>query len=232
MSKEIDLRLGDFTDPVDGLASLGEKSVDCLIVDAPYSERTHSGQVQNERGTEIDYAHITPVQAFHYGAICARATRGWCLSLTDHVLFEHWQAGFGRYGFAPVPCVIRGMTVRLSGDGPSSWTVWLAVNRPRGLIDGTRRGAYVGPKEEMEIAGGKPLWLMEQLILDYTQPGDLVCDPCAGMGTTLLAAKRLGRRGIGWERDADTYARALERLSGTKPLPAGYYNDNQGSLAL
>jgi site-specific DNA-methyltransferase (adenine-specific) len=49
----------------------------------------------------------------------------------------------------------------------------------------------------MAVVGGKPLWLMERLVEDYSRPGDLVVDPCCGAGTTLLAALRTGRRAIG-----------------------------------
>jgi DNA modification methylase len=38
---------------------------------------------------------------------------------------------------------------------------------------------------------------MERLIDDYSKPKNLVCDPCAGAGTTLVAALKLGRRAIG-----------------------------------
>jgi len=38
------------------------------------------------------------------------------------------------------------------------------------------------------IIGGKPMWLMRALVRDYSRPGNLVCDPCAGGATTLIAA--------------------------------------------
>lgn len=44
-----------------------------------------------------------------------------------------------------------------------------------------------------------PYALAERLVLATTNPGDLVCDPFAGIGTVLLAAKRNGRRVIGFE---------------------------------
>ena len=37
----------------------------------------------------------------------------------------------------------------------------------------------------------------------YSEPGDLVVDPFAGFGTTVVEAQRLGRRGIGYEIDPD-----------------------------
>ena len=62
----------------------------------------------------------------------------------------------------------------------------------------------------------KPLSLMEKLIRDFTDPGDLILDPFAGSGTTGVAAIRLGRRFIGWERDPKYHAIAVKRLEDAK----------------
>lgn len=58
----------------------------------------------------------------------------------------------------------------------------------------------------------KPVALMEYLIQTYTNPGDLVLDNCAGSGSTLLAAKNLGRQYVGIEKDEEYYKICLERL--------------------
>jgi len=50
------------------------------------------------------------------------------------------------------------------------------------------------------------LSLAEAVVDSFTSPGDLVCDPYSGSGTTGVAAKVLGRRFIGAERDKK-YAR-------------------------
>ena len=63
----------------------------------------------------------------------------------------------------------------------------------------------------------KPEALLHRVILASTRPGDLVLDPFFGTGTTGAAAKRLGRRWIGIERDPD-YARLAEaRIGGVAP---------------
>lgn len=45
----------------------------------------------------------------------------------------------------------------------------------------------------------KPIYILKHLIKLFTDVGDVVIDPCAGSGTTLLAAKTLNRRAYGFE---------------------------------
>ena len=57
----------------------------------------------------------------------------------------------------------------------------------------------------------KPDGLIEGYIRHATKPGDLVLDPFAGSGTTLLAASRLGRLARGCEIKSDVVKIAVER---------------------
>lgn len=59
----------------------------------------------------------------------------------------------------------------------------------------------------------KPLTLMKRLVELYTDPDDLVVDPFCGSGTTLLAAKQLGREWLGFEQDPERHAVAASRLA-------------------
>ena len=61
----------------------------------------------------------------------------------------------------------------------------------------------------------KPIGLIKSFIEVFTDPGDVVIDPCAGSGVTLLAAEQLGRRGYGFEIKRE-YIRAFEKE--IKPL--------------
>jgi len=56
----------------------------------------------------------------------------------------------------------------------------------------------------------KPEALLHRVILASTRPGDVILDPFFGSGTTGAVAKRLKRRWIGIERDAE-YARIAEQ---------------------
>ena len=58
----------------------------------------------------------------------------------------------------------------------------------------------------------KPVGSLKPLIEAYTKPGDIVLDPFAGSGSTLVAAKEAGRRFIGIELDPDHQHTATLRL--------------------
>lgn len=45
----------------------------------------------------------------------------------------------------------------------------------------------------------KSIHVLRKLIYTFTDPGDVVIDPCAGSGVTLLAAEQLGRKAYGFE---------------------------------
>jgi DNA modification methylase len=57
----------------------------------------------------------------------------------------------------------------------------------------------------------KPMELIERLIRNSSNPGDLVFDPFAGSGTTLLAAAKLGRKAIGCDIDPEAIALCVKR---------------------
>jgi DNA modification methylase len=58
----------------------------------------------------------------------------------------------------------------------------------------------------------KPTSILLPLIENYARPGSLVIDPFAGSGSTLVAAKMLGRNWLGIEMDAKYHSVASKRL--------------------
>ena len=82
-----------------------------------------------------------------------------------------------------------------------------------------------GPERLKDAAGRKahptqkPEALLYRVLLASSNAGDLVLDPFFGTGTTGAAAKRLGRRWLGIERDADYAAAAQARIDKVRPLP-------------
>lgn len=60
----------------------------------------------------------------------------------------------------------------------------------------------------------KPVTLLKRLIEICTDPGDVVIDPCCGSGSTLRAARDLGRSAYGFEIDRTFYERAKNEMLG------------------
>jgi len=57
-----------------------------------------------------------------------------------------------------------------------------------------------------------PIHLLERIILMTTDEGDIILDPFSGTGTTSIAAKRLGRKYIGFELDTEYVNITLNKL--------------------
>lgn len=235
-TEAIDLRQGRWEDVLAGV------EVDAVITDPPYSARTHEGHFSGcsdeatdpewlaRRGYDdkrslrrpISYAAWGDDDVARFVTSWSPRCHGWFVVLTDHILaraFEAQLLEIGRYVFAPLPFVEPGKCPRMTGDGPASWSCWIVVARPKSREFsswGSLPGGYVLPKGSVEqtkdVVGGKPLGLMRALVRDYTKPGDLVCDPCAGAATTLIAAATERRRAIGAEVDPATHALAMKRI--------------------
>ncbi len=221
----IDLRCGRWQDAladVDG--------VDALITDPPYSARTDAGFMSHgshevATSTEIGYAPITRADADELAAFFAPRTKRWAVIFGDHISREWhaaaWEAQ-GWYVFAPVIWVKRGACPRFRADGPGSQVDHMMVARPRKNLDhedmGSRPGWYLvnTPRHGhgyTGVTGNKCHHGMRAIVRDYSRPGDLVCDPCAGGGTTLLAAAAEGRRAVGSEMAPVTFAAAQARIA-------------------
>ena len=67
----------------------------------------------------------------------------------------------------------------------------------------------------------KPVNLLKQLISIFTDPGDVVIDPCAGSGSTLRAARELDRHSYGFEIDREFFQKATEQMLG-EPAMSSY----------
>ena len=62
----------------------------------------------------------------------------------------------------------------------------------------------------------KPVDLLKFLIETFTDPGDVVIDPVAGSGSTLIACERTNRKGYGFEIKKDFFTKASAWLDEEK----------------
>jgi site-specific DNA-methyltransferase (adenine-specific) len=199
---------------------LADVECDALIMDPPYGDVTHAGNAERLASmgrARLSYAAWTAADVVAFVEFWSPRCRGWLACMTSDDLIPVYRAAYrsvGRKDFAPVPVLQH--RPRLSGDGPGSGAVYLVVSRPRSdafMGWGSLPCWYHSQPARDGVAGGKPLDLMRAIVRDYSRPGDLICDPCAGAGTTLLAARIEGRSSIGAELDEKHYAIAQRRLA-------------------
>jgi hypothetical protein len=110
----------------------------------------------------------------------------------------------------------KGPAVGGGGDSQTCWKfTWELVQVGGfGKLNGQRDSAvlryWIGQKDMPFHPTQKPLPLMRYLIGKLTSPGDTILDPFAGSGTTLMAAREMGRQAIGIEVD-EGYCEATRR---------------------
>lgn len=218
--------LGDFTAPHNAPTMH-------VITDPPYDEKTHAGARTNDgsgHGADagINFAPFGAEEMRRFGQWCGENATGWVLIFCAVEQTGDWRTALEDGGCRWIRAqawVKVAPTPQFTGDRPGQWgeciaTAWAGKGK-RGRSrpswnGGGATGAYHYPAQEPGVERvhptQKPIALMRNLISLFTDPGDLVIDPFAGSGTTLRAARDLGRLGVGCELSPD-YARvAAARL--------------------
>lgn len=239
-----EVRQGECNDPVSGLASLADLSVDVCITDPPYAEHVHAaqrrGQMSRERPgseraafnrvRELGFAHLSDELRVEVARQLARVVRRWVLVFSDLESHHLWRQDLEAFGLGHIRVGIwrkEGSTPQFTGDRPAVAAEALEIaHRPgRKRWNGGGEHAFWsvpivlnrGAKKKRFHTTQKPEALMEALVRQFSEPGDLILDPFTGSGTTAVACRKLGRRFLGWERDEGYVAKARERIAGTAP---------------
>jgi len=171
--------------------------VDLVLTDPPYGFRK----------AEWDSAFVMPWDSFtNFTQVLAVMPGIWNLPACPR------EIGPLHYRWCIVAHLINGMTRGCIGFG--NWIpclVWTTDETSAYAVDGDIRDFAVGTDEKPDHPSPKPFnvmrWFAQRL------PGELICDPFMGSGTTLRAAKDLGRRAIGIEIEEKYCEIAAKRLS-------------------
>jgi DNA modification methylase len=101
-------------------------------------------------------------------------------------------------------------TMPTFGDCELAWT-----NSPRKSVSKivVEWNGLIGKKDQRFHPTQKPLQLMSWCVSQYSKDADIILDPFCGAGTSLVAAKDLGRRAIGIELEERYCEIAAKRLS-------------------
>lgn len=230
--EHLTLYLGDSREVLDSLAA----PVDSLVTDPPYAV-SRKGEMLgfvspnwNEKATHsrgyADHCPSTfrellePVFRLATGALKAGGTAiSYCGNRTYHQMATIME----EVGLEPLDILVfshnTGVAKSPTTLAPRHELAAL-MRKPgpkRRLNPDWRLGNRydLGKPRKMESAHltTKPMAWIEKCIEIASDPGDVVLDPFAGSGTTLIAARTLGRKAIGIERDEGWCEVAASRLS-------------------
>lgn len=217
------------------LPTLPNKSISHVITDPPYEAEAHTKQRRilnggGRRGggikaASVSFEPLAPGERECISLVLGRVCRGWVLAFCQVEGVNLWRDAMATAGMgwrrASVWVKPNGQP-QLTGDRPAQSfemiaCAWAGHGKSR-WNGGGRRGVFIHnvdanfSSEPRVHETQKPLSLMLELVELFTDPGDVILDPYAGSGTTIVAAMRLGRRAIGVERDAKYAAIARARL--------------------
>lgn len=198
---------------------LGSVAADVLISDPPYAPETHEGArtVACTRAL-VDFA---AVDADLLRAVFSLAAPlRWCVATMDwrHIADLERQPPDGlrfvRFGVWVKP----NGAPQFTGDRPAMGWEGVGIlhnaTEPLRWNGGGSHAVWRVNKENSAHPTGKPLNLVHRFVELFSEPGELVVDPFAGGGTTLVACKNLGRRAVGCEieeRHCETIAARLSQ---------------------
>lgn len=195
-----------------------------VITDPPYSEHVHANTTsigvggRGVRRRDLGFAHATEELRRHVAVLSSGAQR-WSAVFSDVESAHLWRDAMTAEGLEYLRTVpwVRWSQPQLSGDRPPTGCELVTLYHPKGAKRWNGGGGLThfdqGPhRTKGKHSAQKPIDLMLALVSAFSDPGELVVDWFAGSGTTLLAARLLGREALGFECDATWAKRATARL--------------------
>lgn len=197
---------------IDTMRTFDRESVDFILTDPPYVTRFRDRQgrtvVNDDNGRWLHSAFGQMHRVLKDGGFCVSfygwnrvdlfmdAWRAAGFRVVGHLVFRKRYASsarFLRYEHEQAYLLAKGNPARPARPIPD-------------VLDFPYTGNRLHPTQ-------KPVEALAPLIEAFTQPGDLVLDPFCGSGSTLAAAKQLGRDWAGIELDNGHYSTASKRLA-------------------
>jgi site-specific DNA-methyltransferase (adenine-specific) len=219
------LYLGDC---LEVLPALG--SVDHIIGDPPYEASLHAAktnvsQLRKDSGPELQAIPFAPIDDIRdkFVDIAAKVCAGWLIAFCTIEGAAKWADVINpsplKYKRACI-WVKPDCTPQLNGQGPAQGAecfvcAWNGEGHARWNAGG-KRGVYTHNVNNAERTGlhptEKPRKLMAEIIGDFTNPDQLICDPFMGSGTTGVAAVQMNRGFVGIEKDPRYFELACRRI--------------------
>ena len=215
------LYLGDCLDILPGL------SAGHIISDPPYEDELHKAMGRIRRSDGRDMVQSLGFDGVNAGRadiarLSAEVSSGWVILFTLAEGVRAWRDDLQAAGAKwDTTCfwIKPDSSPRFNGQGPARGaecfvTCW-AGSGYRRWNGGGKRGIYthcVNTNRQGEHPTEKPLALMMEIVGDFTRPGETICDPFMGSGTTGVACAKMGRSFIGIEQNERWFELSCERI--------------------
>lgn len=218
-------------DGIELLHNLRDYSVDLIITDPPYKTTsrgcagTSGGMMQTEickKGQMFKYNDLVPKD---YAGEMYRVLKdgGHCYIMTNHINLQNMLNSFSEVGFHFVKSLIWDKGNKIMGQYyMSQFEYILFFRKGKGVkINecGTSDILRVPNKKPKDSKGNvlhvtaKPPELMEILIRNSSNEGQLVVDPFSGLFSVAVACQTLNRKFIGSEIDERYYQMGIDLLN-------------------
>jgi site-specific DNA-methyltransferase (adenine-specific) len=194
------------------LPALG--AVDLIVTDPPYGKATHDGARTSIDEKLVTFEHIGAEQFVDVSRKLVECARRWVV-MTCEWRYAHLLDEAGLLVRLGVWVKPNGAP-QFTGDRPATgWEAVAVLHRPgrKQWNGGGHHGVWTHNIAQGEHPTEKPLGLVKRWIEQFSNPGETILDPFMGSGTTLRAAKDLGRRAIGIEIEERFCEVAARRLS-------------------
>lgn len=190
-----------------GLKALPDKSIDLILTDPPYGKKADKGTngfgaAKNRRYTGGWDGMIPPPELFKEMFRVAKNLIIFGGNYFGHLL-------------PPSNCWIfwdKKGDVAFQNPFADGELIYTTFKKPVKRIVFKQQGFITDSKDKRYHPTQKPTELVQQLIEMFSEPGQLICDPFLGSGTTAVAAVKSGRHYIGYEIDPGYFQICCDRL--------------------
>lgn len=208
-------------DCLEFMKQMPDECVDCVITDPPYNASNSKMSLPDRNYQTIGEAWDKDFDPATFADIVKRKLKkngSIVVFCSLHLLEEYLSLPFKLQQILhwhktnPFPAIAKVYTFSIE------YILWFTTGSPYVFNKKYARTdtfdiPILNGAERTSHPSQKPLRIIRNLIEVHTNPGHLILDPFAGSGTTLVAAKQLGRNFIGVEIDPNYCEIAKQRLS-------------------
>jgi DNA modification methylase len=192
----VDYRIGD---SLDLMRQMPSKSVDLILTDPPYGIG-ESNEKNRTRGTKLS----PPTDFGHFDWDTKRLEKTYFDEM-ERVSRNRIIFGGNYYTDYLPPSSCRIVWDKdQNNDFADCELAWTSFRKATRKIRYRWSGAFqedMRRKEKRVYPTQKPIQVFVWILEEYTEPDSFILDPFVGSGTTLMACRMTGRRGLGFDKD-------------------------------